>query len=189
MQSKTLYDREYYLKHKDKKKAVAYAWYHKYLTKAKESRRKWTENHPEETRLYKKKYYQLHKTEVKKRAVDWYNKQTTEKKREIHRKVYSNNPGKYTFYSKRRVRLKKQAGLTHSFEEWQELLKKLNYTCVGCGQKNIKLEEDHIIPLIKGGSDHISNIQPLCGHCNRIKSAKLNFNFDVYHREVAMEPV
>ena len=31
------------------------------------------------------------------------------------------------------------------------------------------LEVDHIIPVSRGGTDHIENLQLLCGHCNRIK--------------------
>jgi len=43
--------------------------------------------------------------------------------------------------------------------------------CAGCGShfELRHLEVDHIIAKAKGGSDHIGNLQLLCGHCNRIK--------------------
>ena len=31
------------------------------------------------------------------------------------------------------------------------------------------LEVDHIIAVAKGGTHHLSNLQLLCGHCNRVK--------------------
>lgn len=52
-----------------------------------------------------------------------------------------------------------------------------NYTCQICGrnnrQDNVKLEVDHKIPVSKGGSDDISNLQTLCFDCNRGKSNKI----------------
>jgi hypothetical protein len=66
-------------------------------------------------------------------------------------------------------------GLTHTFGEWEILKKQYGYTCPHCGKSEpeIKLTEDHIIPLSKGGSDLIENIQPLCGTCNSIKGTKI----------------
>lgn len=43
--------------------------------------------------------------------------------------------------------------------------------CEGCGEhfQIQHLEIDHIVPRSKGGTDHIENLQLLCGACNRIK--------------------
>ncbi|MCY4418508.1 MAG: DNA methyltransferase [Cytophagales bacterium] len=46
--------------------------------------------------------------------------------------------------------------------------------CNGCGiHFNYKnLDVDHIIALAVGGTDHIDNLQLLCGHCNSIKGQR-----------------
>lgn len=76
--------------------------------------------------------------------------------------------------ARRRVRKKKAEGW-HSFNEWLLLKKRYGFTCPACGIKEpeVILGEDHIIPLSKGGSDYIENIQPLCGRCNSKKYTKI----------------
>ena len=77
-------------------------------------------------------------------------------------------------HRQRRIRKMKAEG-SHTLGEWELLKKQYGYICPACGKKEpeIKLTEDHIIPLSKGGSDYIENIQPLCGSCNSSKRSKV----------------
>ena len=61
---------------------------------------------------------------------------------------------------------------TFSVEEWNQLLCRHEYKCVHCGRSDIKITKDHIIPLTRGGSNWIENIQPLCQPCNSSKNNK-----------------
>ena len=72
-------------------------------------------------------------------------------------------------------RRKREADGTHSFEDWENLKAQYNWTCPSCKKQEpeIKLTEDHIIPLSRGGSDNIENIQPLCLICNIKKHTKI----------------
>ena len=77
-------------------------------------------------------------------------------------------------HNRQRRALKLNAEGSHTLEEWQEHKKKYNYICLCCKKQEpeITLTEDHIVPLINGGSDFIENIQPLCQSCNTRKYTK-----------------
>lgn len=78
------------------------------------------------------------------------------------------------FLNNRRRVMKICAEGYHSQGEWELLKKQYGYICPSCGkpEPSIVLTEDHIIPLSKGGSDYIENIQPLCKNCNCKKYTK-----------------
>lgn len=61
---------------------------------------------------------------------------------------------------------------THTTAEWQEMRDMIGH-CVICGTsaEDAKLVKDHIIPIYQGGSDGISNIQPLCRACSSRKGS------------------
>jgi hypothetical protein len=77
---------------------------------------------------------------------------------------------------RRALKVKDYCNIT--IEEWSNLKELYGYKCVCCGRKepDIKLAQDHIIPISRGGPNHIGNIQPLCKRCNTKKFVRsINF--------------
>lgn len=65
---------------------------------------------------------------------------------------------------------------TLTYEEWNDILKAQDNKCLGCGREfsdKLRPEQDHIIPISKGGGYVKENIQALCRSCNASKGDKL----------------
>jgi 5-methylcytosine-specific restriction endonuclease McrA len=77
---------------------------------------------------------------------------------------------------KSRVRRMKERSVTgaHTAEEWEALVVLCGNKCVKCGVSGnvVKLTQDHIIPISKGGTNNVTNLQPLCQSCNSKKGTK-----------------
>ena len=94
-----------------------------------------------------------------------------------------NRQGQYNRYLKinpnyivatRNKRIADNGGF-HTQGEWETLKAQYNWTCPCCFKKEpeVKLTKDHIISLLRGGSDNIENIQPLCILCNQKKHTQI----------------
>src|SRR3990167_2980466 len=59
-------------------------------------------------------------------------------------------PGYSAIKERQRLALKRGNGGSHTLVEWQTLKAKYNFTCPCCkrGEPEIKLEADHIIPIV-----------------------------------------
>ena len=63
-------------------------------------------------------------------------------------------------------------GGKHTTDEWLSLIDEYKNKCAWCKEEK-PLTRDHIVPLSRGGTNKIENIQPLCSSCN---SSKRNYD-------------
>jgi 5-methylcytosine-specific restriction endonuclease McrA len=64
---------------------------------------------------------------------------------------------------------KRGANGSHTLDDFKVLCQLFRGRCVKC-LKVKPLTRDHIVPISKGGTDNIDNIQPMCQSCNSSKS-------------------
>lgn len=181
---------KYYQKNKEAVKNKAREWRAENKDAVKAMNRVWFDKNKDKKRDRDREYYKKYSVEnqekIKERFKKWYlnNKDKSSANRIKWRKAHpekdndwrKRHPGKAVVYSQnRRARIISSGGVV-TLEEWNELLKKLDYTCVCCKRKDVKLTQDHIVPLSTGGEHNIRNIQPLCQSCNSKKGTKtINF--------------
>jgi 5-methylcytosine-specific restriction endonuclease McrA len=115
----------------------------------------WTANNKESVGASKRSYYEREREDILARSKKW-----AENNPEKVRQAKTNN------LRKRRAARHASRG-NFTVQEFEELCESYGNKCLACGDNEAVLEADHVVPLTRGGSDSISNIQPLCGSCNR----------------------
>lgn len=70
----------------------------------------------------------------------------------------------------RKARLRAN-GTGFTIAEWKALCAAHGHRCLACGASE-RLTADHVIPVSRGGSGSIENIQPLCARCNAKKGIR-----------------
>jgi 5-methylcytosine-specific restriction endonuclease McrA len=78
---------------------------------------------------------------------------------------------KYRVHCTVRRTRKTAAGGAYTSEQWIALCDKYHHKCLCCNESK-PLTADHVIPVSKGGTSWIENIQPLCLSCNCRKGEK-----------------
>jgi len=90
---------------------------------------------------------------------------------EYFRRRYANDPD----FRKARLQVglqraaaKRANGGDFDIQDWETLVELANGHCPACGKER-KLNMDHIVPVSKGGTNYLWNLQPLCRSCNSRK--------------------
>lgn len=83
------------------------------------------------------------------------------------------NPQKMAVQLARRRARKLEAEGDFTVEEFEALCEKYGNMCLRCGDRDVLLTPDHVVPLSLGGSNLLENIQPLCGNCNSWNNIKV----------------
>jgi len=118
----------------------------------------------DEKRAYYKAYYAEHKTERKEYQRG---RRKKRKKRTIKAQAY---------ITRRRRIEALEVSLTVS--QWDAILERFSYHCVYCGRSSEQLEgegglqQDHWVPVVRGGAYTEFNIVPSCRKCNMRKGTK-----------------
>jgi 5-methylcytosine-specific restriction endonuclease McrA len=162
--------------------------------------RRYNERHPERAAASVKKYAEAHRQEIARKSREW-RRANPEKAKELDRlKLVKNpkrnaehyalnkdrmranadlwrreNPDKARDISRKnghKRRVRKAASSEHyTLPEIRALRKKTGGKCALCPAKG-RMTIDHIVPLARGGSNAIRNIQFLCKSCNSSKQDK-----------------
>ncbi len=83
---------------------------------------------------------------------------------------------------RRRRAAENATGGRFTVEEFDALCSAYGYACLSCCAADRVLEADHVVSFTRGGHDEISNIQPLCGECNRRKFTAVIASYGDRHR-------
>lgn len=147
--------------------------------------RDWAIAHPERRRAIERKALKVNRERKNAQSRKW-RELHPERRKEVVNKWDKGNRDKLNAAARRRdhedptrriVKANKRrtritsAGGSFTRTEWKDLCARYGFACVCCGEVK-PLTVDHVIPVSKGGTSYIDNLQPLCKSCNSAKHDK-----------------
>ena len=140
----------------------------------------WYKANKQKVAEYQKQYRKENKEKVR-QCMKIYVSKNKEKVLERHRIWQKNNKDKMNIMGQKRKANKKQLPNSLTLSQWQTIKIIFKNRCAYCGKEK-PLEQEHVIPLSKGGEYTVNNIIPCCKSCN---SSKNNRDFIEWYRKQA----
>lgn len=145
-----------------------YQRYYRSLTaEEKEKRRQrvaqWRANNPERTKLIARASYSKNADQRRADSV------VASKARRQRIVGTDNYRAAERARTQRRRAVLQGVSATLTEQEWQQILSAHNHQCAYCGCSGIKLEQDHVLAISKGGEHTKENVVPACKPCNSSK--------------------
>lgn len=167
-----IYRARYYQENKEKILSNNKDYIKKNKLRVAKRKRAYAIRNKDKIKKYMTNYWQKNRNSLTVKTKEWYenNKSRVLK---LHYDWRRNNPEKQrNMITTQRARRRGWRGnATVSVREWKDLLFIHGGRCAYCGAtKNI--QQDHIVPLSKGGEHNIKNILPACRSCNSSKNNK-----------------
>jgi 5-methylcytosine-specific restriction endonuclease McrA len=144
----------------EQRRAYGREWMRRNPEKARAGMQRWRAAHPDKHRAEGRERYARHKDRLKVQIAAYHraNPDVVRAKREKHRALRIGAEGFFTV------------------EEWLALVTDYEHACAYCGAIG-PLEQDHRVPLGRGGTNWIANILPACRVCNARKHLRTEDEF------------
>lgn len=164
----------YYQAHKEERQAYWARYRQEHRERYLESSRRSAQKRKEAQKTYLKDYRirNADRLRAHDRERDKNPQRKAMKKRDL--KNYLSNPtnrSRYIEQVKLHAHLRRRAEGCYTPEQIQVLFLACGYKCLVC-RTTEQIQIDHIVPIKRGGTNWITNLQPLCRTCNRNKFTK-----------------
>ena len=163
-------------------------WRQENPERCKQLYKRWYENNKERHKANRRKWYKQNRSRHYRNKLEWY-KNNPEKGKNISRRAakryrmrnpgkikewQQNNPELIRMYCQQYRARKRKLPSTFTPEDWKRCKEFFNHSCAYCEKTLKRLQQDHFIPVSKGGPYTVTNIIPACKSCN---SSKQNHDF------------
>ena len=160
------------LNHLEQVRARDKAYYRSHVNEQKAQRERYRIQHRDAFRAYQTTYRARHLAECRQRETA-YKMSHEEKERERKARWAREHKDIINTSTARRRARKKALPATLTAKQWEAIKLVYHHRCAYCGKKCCKLQQEHVVPLSKGGPTTMSNIVPACPSCNYAKQTEM----------------